>query len=47
MSDVGWLAIAFGVVWLALGAYLMSIHIRQKDLERRVDQLRGGAPKDL
>lgn len=39
MNDIGWLAIAFGVVWVALGAYLLSIHIRQKDLERRVAQL--------
>ena len=36
MSDVAWLAIAFGVVWLALGAYLLSIQSRQRDLERRI-----------
>lgn len=40
MSDVTWLAIAFGVVWIALGAYLFSIQTRQKDLERRLEQLR-------
>ena len=39
MSDVAWLAIAFGVVWLAIGGYLLSIQSRQKDLERRIDQL--------
>ena len=36
MSDVAWLAVAFGVVWLALGAYLLTIHTRQRDLERRI-----------
>ena len=36
MSDVAWLAVAFGVVWLALGLYLLSIHSRQRDLERRI-----------
>jgi CcmD family protein len=39
MSDVAWLAIAFGAVWLAIGAYLLSIQVRQKDLERRIEQL--------
>ncbi|HWC15198.1 MAG TPA: CcmD family protein [Actinomycetota bacterium] len=47
MSDVAWLAIAFGAVWLALGGYLMSIHLRQKDLERRIRQLRPGRSPDL
>ena len=39
MSDVAWLAIAFGAVWLAIGAYLLTIQTRQKDLERRIEQL--------
>ena len=39
MSDVAWLAIAFGAVWLAIGLYLLSIQSRQKDLERRVEHL--------
>lgn len=39
MSDIAWLAIAFGAVWLAIGGYLLSLQIRQKDLERRIEQL--------
>lgn len=39
MSDITWLAIAFGAVWLAIGVYLLTIQTRQKDLERRIEQL--------
>lgn len=39
MSDIAWLAIAFGAVWLAIGIYLLTIQTRQKDLERRIEQL--------
>ena len=39
MSDVAWLAVAFGAVWLAIGLYLLTIQSRQKDLERRIEQL--------
>lgn len=39
MSDVAWLAVAFGAVWLAIGLYLFSIQSRQKDLQRRIEQL--------
>lgn len=39
MSDIAWLAIAFGAVWLAIGLYLLTIQTRQKDLERRIEQL--------
>ena len=39
MSEVAWLAIAFGAVWLALGGYLLSLAARQRDLERRLSRL--------
>lgn len=39
MSDVGWLFVAFAVVWVAIGGYLLSLQVRQKELERRVEQL--------
>lgn len=39
MSDVAWLFVAFAAVWLALGAYLLSIATRQRRLERRLDEL--------
>jgi CcmD family protein len=39
MSDVAWLAVAFGAVWIAIGGYLLTIQRRQRDLERRIEQL--------
>lgn len=39
MSDVAWLAIAFGAVWIVIGLYLVTIQTRQRDLERRIEQL--------
>jgi CcmD family protein len=39
MSDITWLAIAFGAVWIVIGTYLLSLQVRQRDLERRVEQL--------
>lgn len=40
MSEVAWLFVAFAAVWVALGAYLLSIATRQKRLERRLDDLK-------
>jgi CcmD family protein len=37
MSALTWLFIAFMAVWVGLGAYLLSITFRQRDLERRLD----------
>jgi CcmD family protein len=37
MSTLTWLFIAFMAVWVGLGAYLWSIAIRQRSLERRLD----------
>ena len=39
MSDISWLFIAFAVVWVAIGGYLLSLQVRQRDLERRIEQL--------
>ncbi len=39
MSDIGWLFVAFAAVWVAIGGYLLSLHVRQRDLERRIEQL--------
>ena len=41
MSEVAWLFVAFAAVWVALGAYLLSIASRQRRLERRLDDLSG------
>ncbi len=39
MSEIGWLFVAFMVVWVALGAYLVSISVRQKKVDRRLEEL--------
>ncbi len=39
MSDIAWLFLAFIVVWGALGAYLYSIALRQKKVDRRLEEL--------
>jgi CcmD family protein len=40
MDNLGFLGIAYAFVWLALGAYLLSIMRRQKSLERRIEDLK-------
>lgn len=39
MSEVGWLFIAFAAVWVGLGAYLLSLTVRQRRLEERLRNL--------
>jgi CcmD family protein len=40
VSDVAWLAVAFAAVWIGIGAYAVSLVVRQRRLERRVDDLK-------
>ena len=39
MSTLTWLFIAFMAVWVGIGAYLFSISLRQRNLERRLDAI--------
>jgi CcmD family protein len=39
MSDVTWLFIAFVAVWALIGGYLLSLGLRQRNLERRLGEL--------
>ena len=39
MSDLGWLALAFGVTWLAIGAYLVRLVRAQREIDRKLDDL--------
>ena len=39
MSDVGWLFVAFLVVWAGIGGYIATIHVRQARLERQLSAL--------
>ncbi|MFN2488687.1 MAG: CcmD family protein [Actinomycetota bacterium] len=42
MNDIGWLFVAFLVVWIGIGGYLVSLGARQRRLERRLEDLRRG-----
>lgn len=39
MSTLTWLFIAFMAVWIGIGAYLLSIALRQRNLEHRIDAI--------
>jgi CcmD family protein len=39
MSNLGWLFIAVMIVWIAIGAYLVSLSFRQRKLEARVAEI--------
>lgn len=47
MSDVFWLALAFGAVWAGIGGYLLLLGARQRKLERRLDELHGASRSSL
>jgi CcmD family protein len=44
VSDLAWLFIAFMLVWVAIGGYLVSLGVRQRKLERRLEALRDSEP---
>jgi CcmD family protein len=39
MSELTYMFIAFAVVWIGIGAYLVSISVRQRRLEQRLRDL--------
>ena len=42
MTNLAWLFVAVMIVWIAIGAYLVSLSFRQRKLEARVAELTGG-----
>jgi CcmD family protein len=42
MSNLAWLFVAVMIVWIAIGAYLVSLSFRQRKLEARVAAVRAG-----
>lgn len=40
MSDLGFLGVAYVLVWLGIVVFLFSVTKRQKALEKRVEELR-------
>ena len=39
MSTLTWLFIAFMAVWIGIGGYLLSIALRQRRLEQRMEAI--------
>ncbi|MEA2509232.1 MAG: hypothetical protein QOG21_1314 [Actinomycetota bacterium] len=42
MSNLAWLFVAVMIVWAAIGAYLVSLSLRQRKLEARVAEITAG-----
>jgi CcmD family protein len=40
MDNLGFLGLAYGVVWLGIAFYLLRIGLRQRDLEQRLEELK-------
>jgi CcmD family protein len=39
VSNTGWLAAAFVIVWVVIGAYVMILSRAQRDISRRLDEI--------
>ena len=39
MSELTWMFIAFSAVWIGIGAYVLTLGVRQKKLESRLEEL--------
>lgn len=39
MQNLDWVTYAFSLVWLGLGAYITVLLLRQKKLEKRLEQI--------
>ncbi len=39
VSNLGWLAAAFAIVWLVIGLYVVRLARAQRDVARRLDQI--------
>ena len=42
MSNLTWMFIAFMAVWAGIGLYLLTISVRQRRLEKRMEDLSTG-----
>jgi CcmD family protein len=42
---VAWLGIAFVIVWVLVGAYVVRLARAQRDIARRLDAMERSAPK--
>ena len=45
MSNVAWLGIAFAIVWVVIGAYVVRLARAQRDIAERLDEIERSAPR--
>ena len=45
MSNVAWLGVAFAVVWIAVGVYVLRLARAQRDITHRLEQIERSAPR--
>jgi CcmD family protein len=43
VSNVAWLGVAFAVVWVAIGVYVLRLARAQRDIAQRLDQVERSA----
>jgi CcmD family protein len=43
VSNVVWLGIAFAIVWVAIGAYVVRLARTQRDIAERLEQIERSA----
>jgi CcmD family protein len=39
MSELTWMFIAFSAVWIGIGGYVLSLGVRQRKLESKLEEL--------
>ena len=39
MSELAWMFVAFSAVWVGIGIYVLSIGLRQRKLESKLEEL--------
>jgi CcmD family protein len=39
VSNLGWLAAAFGITWVAIGLYVLTLARAQRDIRRRLEHI--------
>lgn len=43
MSNLVWLGIAFAIVWVAIGLYVVRLARAQRDIAERLDRIEGSS----
>ncbi len=47
MDGLGFLGLAYGLVWIGIALFLFSVSRRQRALEKRIEELRASEKKGV